>query len=665
VGENMADRIIEYIDERKDQELKYLTLLSNQFKNIGETSTEIINLQAILNLPKGTEHFLSDIHGEYEAFDHVIRNGSGVIKEKIEDIFGDILGEFEKTELATVIYYPREKIDLLTQGDRNIDMWYKSIIHRLIEVCSVVSSKYTSSKVKKAMPVNFQYILQELLYERKDIVNKKEYIDGIVDTIISIGRARHFVIAISNLIQRLIIDKLHIVGDIYDRGPSPHLIMDVLEKYHDVDIQWGNHDILWMGAAIGNKACIANVIRVCARYSNNDILDEIYGINLFPLATFAMETYGNDPCIAFAPKEGEPNEIMSKIHKAISIIQFKIEGQIIERNPKYQMEDRNCIKYIDYNKYTIKIDDVEYKLNDQNFPTIDRDNPLKLSAEEDEIMNKLQKFFLRSEKLQKHVSFLLAKGSIYLTYNNNLLYHGCIPLREYGTFQEIQIDDKKLRGKKYLDEINKIMRMAYLARENTQKNNRAIDFLWYLWCGKHSPVFGKHAMKTFERYFIDDKKTHNEIKNPYYSLYDKEEICDMILEEFGLNPNISHIVNGHVPVKVRKGETPIKANGKLLIIDGGFSKAYQKDTGIAGYTLIYNSWGLKLVSHEPFESREKAICAGKDILSSSKIVEDVKTRIRVRDTDKGKELQNQVNDLKKLLNAYKKGMIKERYNKED
>ncbi|MDR3259215.1 MAG: fructose-1,6-bisphosphatase [Fusobacteriaceae bacterium] len=661
----MADRISEYTDERKEQEFKYLTLLSNQFKNIGETTTEIINLQAILNLPKGTEHFLSDIHGEYEAFDHVIRNGSGVIKEKIEDIFGDVLGDFEKTELATVIYYPKEKIDLLSQGERNIDMWYKSIIHRLIEVCSVVSSKYTSSKVKKAMPENFQYILQELLYERKDIVNKKEYIDGIVDTIISIGRAKQFVIAISNLIQRLIIDKLHIVGDIYDRGPSPHLIMDVLEKYHDVDIQWGNHDIVWMGAAIGNKACIANVIRVCARYSNNDILDEIYGINLFPLATFAMETYGNDPCIKFAPKEGEKNDIMAKIHKAISIIQFKIEGQIIERNPKYQMEDRNSLKYIDYDKYTIKIDGVEYKLNDQNFPTIDRENPLKLSVEEEEIMNKLQKFFLRSEKLQKHVNFLLAKGSIYLMYNNNLLYHGCIPLREYGTFQEIEIDDKKLRGKKYLDEINKVMRMAYLARENTQKNNRAIDFLWYLWCGKHSPVFGKHAMKTFERYFIDDEKTHNEIKNPYYRLCDKEEICDMILEEFGLNPNISHIVNGHVPVKVKKGETPIKANGKLLIIDGGFSKAYQKETGIAGYTLISNSWGLKLVSHEPFESREKAISAGKDILSSSKIVEDVKARIRVRDTDKGKELQNQVNDLKKLLNAYKKGIIKERYNKKD
>jgi fructose-1,6-bisphosphatase-3 len=648
---------------RAESELKYLKLLSGQFKNIGETTTEIINLQAILNLPKGTEHFLTDIHGEFEAFDHVIRNGSGAVKEKIADIFGNTIGDFEKTELATVIYYPREKIDLLSQGGRNIDMWYKTIMHRLIEVCSVVSSKYTSSKVKKAMPPDFQYILQELIYERKDIENKREYVESIIDTIISIGRAKSFVAAISKLIQNLIIDKLHIVGDIYDRGPSPHLIMDLLEKYHDADIQWGNHDMLWMGAAMGNTACMANVVRICARYSNNDILDEAYGINLLPLATFAMDVYGDDPCVQFTPKEGDKSEFMARIHKAISVIQFKLEGQLIARYPEYGMDDRNLLPKVDFARGILTLDGMDYELNDRNFPTVDPADPLKLTDREEEIVNKLRKFFLRSEKLQRHVEFLLTKGSMYLAYNNNLLYHGCIPLREYGTFQEVDVLGKKLKGKKYLDELDKIVRTAWLARDNYGKNKKYIDFIWYLWCGPYSPLFGKHAMKTFERYFIDDKVTHQENKNPYYSLYDKEDICDMILEEFGLNPTISHIINGHVPVKVRKGEVPIKASGKLFIIDGGFSKAYQKETGIAGYTLISNSWGLKLVSHEPFESREKAISEGKDILSSSRIVEDVKNRTRVRDTDIGRELQRQVNDLKKLLNAYRKGMIKERYKK--
>jgi len=648
---------------RAESELKYLKLLSGQFKNIGETTTEIINLQAILNLPKGTEHFLTDIHGEFEAFDHVIRNGSGAVKEKIADIFGNTIGDFEKTELATVIYYPREKIDLLSQGGRNIDMWYKTIMHRLIEVCSVVSSKYTSSKVKKAMPPDFQYILQELIYERKDIENKREYVESIIDTIISIGRAKSFVAAISKLIQNLIIDKLHIVGDIYDRGPSPHLIMDLLEKYHDADIQWGNHDMLWMGAAMGNTACMANVVRICARYSNNDILDEAYGINLLPLATFAMDVYGDDPCVQFTPKEGDKSEFMARIHKAISVIQFKLEGQLIARYPEYGMDDRNLLPEVDFARGVLTLNGMDYELNDRNFPTVDPADPLKLTDREEEIVNKLRKFFLRSEKLQRHVEFLLTKGSMYLAYNNNLLYHGCIPLREYGTFQEVDVLGKKLKGKKYLDELDKIVRTAWMARDNYGKNKKYIDFIWYLWCGPYSPLFGKHAMKTFERYFIDDKVTHQENKNPYYSLYDKEDICDMILEEFGLNPTISHIINGHVPVKVRKGEVPIKASGKLFIIDGGFSKAYQKETGIAGYTLISNSWGLKLVSHEPFESREKAISEGKDILSSSRIVEDVKNRTRVRDTDIGRELQRQVNDLKKLLNAYRKGMIKERYKK--
>lgn len=639
-------------------ELKYLKLLSKQFKSIGETATEIINLQAILNLPKGTEHFLSDVHGEYEAFDHVLRNGSGAVKEKIEDVFGESLTEFEKVELATVIYYPGEKIDLLSIGGRNIDMWFKSIIKRLVEVCSVVSSKYTSSKVKKAMPKDFVYILQELIYERRDIQNRVEYVDGIIDTIITIGRAKYFIIAISDLIKRLIIDRLHIVGDIYDRGPSPHLIMDVLERYHDVDIQWGNHDVLWMGASLGNMACIANVIRICTRYSNNDILDEAYGINLLPLATFVLDTYTQPVIDKFYPKEGEKSEFLAKMHKAISIIQFKLEGQIIERNPEYQMEDRNLLKYIDYDNWTLEIDDVKYDLNDNDFPTIDRNNPIKLSEREEQVMEKLQRFFMRSERLQRHVNFLFSKGSVYLKCNNNLLYHGCIPLTKDGKLQEVTIRGKKLKGKAYLDEVEKMLREAYFSKNIKNKNNDCKDFAWYLWCGTHSPVFGKHAMKTFERYFIDDKVSHKEIKNPYYDLYDREDTCNMILTEFELNPNISHIVNGHVPVKVKKGETPIKANGKLFIIDGGFSKAYQKDTGIAGYTLVSNSWGLKLVSHEPFESRERAIREGKDILFSARVIDEVKNRTRVRDTDIGKELQSQVNDLKKLLNAYRKAIIK-------
>ena len=639
-------------------ELKYLKLLSKQFKSIGETATEIINLQAILNLPKGTEHFLSDVHGEYEAFDHVLRNGSGAVKEKIEDVFGESLTEFEKVELATVIYYPGEKIDLLSIGGRNIDMWFKSIIKRLVEVCSVVSSKYTSSKVKKAMPKDFVYILQELIYERRDIQNRVEYVDGIIDTIITIGRAKYFIIAISDLIKRLIIDRLHIVGDIYDRGPSPHLIMDVLEKYHDVDIQWGNHDVLWMGASLGNMACIANVIRICTRYSNNDILDEAYGINLLPLATFVLDTYTQPVIDKFYPKEGEKSEFLAKMHKAISIIQFKLEGQTIERNPEYQMDDRNLLKYIDYDDWTLEIDGIKYNLNDNDFPTIDRNNPLKLSEREEQVMEKLQRFFMRSERLQRHVNFLFSKGSIYLKCNNNLLYHGCIPLTKDGKLQEVVLRGKKLKGKAYLDEVEKMLREAYFSKNIKNKNNDCKDFAWYLWCGTYSPVFGKHAMKTFERYFIDDKVSHKEIKNPYYELYDKEEICNMILAEFELNPNISHIVNGHVPVKVKKGETPIKANGKLFIIDGGFSKAYQKDTGIAGYTLVSNSWGLKLVSHEPFESRERAIREGKDILFSARVIDEVKNRTRVRDTDIGKELQSQVNDLKKLLNAYRKAIIK-------
>ena len=644
--------------EIAEQEKKYLTLLSTKFKNIGETATEIINLQAIMNLPKGTEHFLTDIHGEYEAFNHVLKNGSGAVRQKIDEVFGDDLNIFEKKELATVIYYPKEKIEFLAKELKNMDKWYKTIIYRLIEVCSVVSSKYTSSKVRKAMPKDFSYIIQEIIYERKELKNKREYIANIIDTIISIGRAKDFVIAVSNLIQRLIIDRLHIVGDIYDRGPSPHLIMDTLIDYHNVDIQWGNHDILWMGAGLGSKACIANVIRICARYGNNDILEDGYGINLLPLAAFAMAKYANDPCEYFKIKTNKTTPLKAQIHKAITVIQMKIEGNVIERNPEFEMSHRNMFRKTDFQKGTVVIGGTEYELRDKNFPTVDINNPLKLTPEESEIMENLRLAFLRSEKLQRHIRFLFAKGSIYLRCNSNLLYHGCIPLTEDGKLETVNVRGQKVKGRKYLDLAEKICREAYFNRANSAKEKLNCDYVWYMWCGKNSPMFGKDSMKTFERYFIEDKATHTEKKNNYYTFYNEEATCNMLLEEFDLNPKISHIVNGHVPVKVKKGESPIKANGKLYIIDGGFSRAYQPETGIAGYTLIYNSYGLKLVSHAPFESTEKAIKEGKDIISSSRIVNTSQNRIRVKDTDIGKELQNQINDLKKLLNAYRKGIIK-------
>ncbi|WP_349763677.1 fructose-1,6-bisphosphatase [Fusobacterium sp. SYSU M8D902] len=647
------------------QELKYLKLLSSKFRNISETTIEIINLQAILNLPKGTEHFLTDIHGEYPAFNHVLKNGSGTIKEKINDIFQDTLNNFEKKELASTIYYPQEKVEYILKNKKNPDKWLKDSIYRMLEVCSVTASKYTSSKVRKAMSKDFEYILQELIYERKELPNRKEYVENIIDTIISLGRGKEFIKAIADLIQRLMIDKLHIIGDIYDRGSSPHLIMETLIRHHNTDIQWGNHDMLWIGASLGNLACIANVIRICARYSNTDILEEAYGINLLPLATFAIDTYGSDSCKSFIPKGEKKSQLMAQIHKAITIIQFKIEGEMSKRNPQFELEKRQLLDKIDYDLGTVELEGRNYLLNDRNFPTIDKNNPYILTNEEREVMEKLEKYFINSEKLQRHIDFFFTNGSVYLKYNSNLLYHGCIPLTESGELKRVCVFGEELKGKEYLDKIEEIVRKAYLYRGRKDKQERYNDFLWYLWCGKDSPLFGKDAMKTFERYFIDDKITHIENKNPYYKLYNEESVCRKILSEFGLNPNISHIINGHVPVKTLKGEKPVKAKGKLFLIDGGFSKAYQKETGIAGYTLISNSYGLKIVEHEPFESLEKAICEGRDIISSTRIVEDSSVnRIRVKDTDIGRELQTQINDLRKLLKAYELGVIPQEIKKD-
>ena len=640
-------------------EIKYLELLSKTFKNIAETSTEIINLQAIMNLPKGTEHFMTDIHGEYEAFNHVLRNGSGTIRNKIQEAYGDSLTENEKKELASIIYYPKEKVELMQNKDNfNTEKWMITIIYRLIEICKVVCSKYTRSKVRKAMTKDFEYILQELLYEKKELANKKEYFDSIVDTIISIDRGKEFIIAISNLIQRLNIDHLHIVGDIYDRGPFPHLIMDTLTEYNNLDIQWGNHDILWIGAALGNKACIANVIRICCRYNNNDILEEAYGINLLPFATFAMKYYGNDPCRRFRAKEGVDSDLIAQMHKAMSIIQFKVEGLYSERNPELEMSSRESLKHINYEKGTINLNGVEYPLNDTNFPTVNPENPLELLEEEAELLDKLQASFLGSEKLQKHMQLLFSKGGMYLKYNSNLLFHACIPMEPNGEFSELYVEDGYYKGKALLDKIDNIVRQAYYDRKNVEVNKKHRDFIWYLWAGRLSPLFGKDVMKTFERYFIDDKATHKETKNPYHKLVNDEKICDKIFEDFGLNPRTSHIINGHIPVKVKEGESPIKANGKLLIIDGGFSRAYQSTTGIAGYTLTYNSYGIKLASHLKFISKEAAIKDGTDMISSHIIVETKSKRMKVKDTDIGKSIQTQINDLKKLLKAYRIGLIK-------
>jgi len=660
----------EISDKDIEKNLRYLTLLSKQYPTINEASTEIINLQAILNLPKGTEHFLTDVHGEYEQFIHVLKNASGVIKRKVDDIFGNRLVQNDKKSLCTLIYYPEQKLDIILKQQKNIDDWYKITLYRLIEICRNVSSKYTRSKVRKALPKDFSYIIEELLHVKSDDMDKQDYYVEIINTIISIDRARDFIIALSKLIQRLVIDRLHIIGDIFDRGPGADIIMEILTDYHAVDIQWGNHDIVWIGAASGSEVCMANVIRNSARYANLSTIEDGYGINLLPLATFAMDFYGDDTCEKFLPKiEYNTNytvselQLITKMHKAIAVIQFKLEGEIIKRHPEFKMHSRLLLNNIDFNDGTITIDEKKYSLNDTKFPTIDPKNPYKLLDEELELIEKLKSSFMNSEKLNKHVRFLFSNGSLYLKFNSNLLYHGCIPLNEDGSFTEVTIENKKYKGKALLDRLDILAREGFFYKENTETKQYGMDIIWYLWTGPSSPLFGKEKMTTFERYFIDDPETHYEKKDPYYSFRNDEKICDNILTEFGFDSNQSHIINGHVPVERKKGENPIKANGKLMVIDGGFSKAYQSKTGIAGYTLIYNSFGLQLVSHEPFESTEKAITEETDILSSRILLEQVVIRKMVGDTDIGLDLKNQLSELKLLLLAYKKGLIKEHIKK--
>ena len=647
-------------------ELKYLEILSERFPTVQSVCTEIINLEAILNLPKGTEHFLSDLHGEYESFLHILKNASGVIKTKIDDIFKNDMTQSERRRFATLIYYPKEKLELIKKETANLGEFYRITLFRLIKICKVVGSKYSRSKVRKAIPKDYQYIINELLHSSQDTFDKESYYDKIIDSIISLGRADAFIITISYLIQQLAVDHMHIIGDIYDRGPGPDIIIDELMKYHSIDIEWGNHDIIWMGAAAGSEACIFNVIRICARYNNLDILEEGYGINIRTITEFAMEEYGDKNSVIFKPKNvDEKNSqfdqiIMEKTQQAAAIIQFKLEGAIIKKHPEYEMDDRLLLDKINYKKGKIHINGKTYDLVENYFPTINPDNPYELSMKEKDVVKKLVKSFKNSEKLQRHIQFLYSKGNIYKVFNDNLLIHGCVPMDSAGEFVKVNINGKELKGKEYLDYVEKIARQGYFEPEGSEKRENGKDFLWYLWCGKNSPIFCKDKMKTFERYYLNDKETWEEIKNPFYNFENDENISIKVLEEFGIDSTKGHIICGHIPVKFKAGESPIKANGKLFIIDGGLSKAYQRTTGIAGYTLRYSSYGLTLVAHEPFTSRENAIINETDLHSERQIVEKVERKL-IKDTDKGKELKDQIADLEKLLEAYKNGSISEKY----
>lgn len=646
-------------------DLRYLKTLSNQYPTVAAAATEIINLQAIMSLPKGTEHFITDIHGEYDQFQHILKNGSGAIKRKIEDEFGNAITAGEKKSIATLIYYPEQKLEQVLKTEENMEDWYKVTLYRLIRICKSASSKYTRSKVRKALPKDFAYVIEELLTGRPDVSDKEAYYNEILNSVIRTGRATELVIAFCNLIRRMVVDHLHVVGDIFDRGPHPHLVMDTLMQHHSVDIQWGNHDVYWMGAAAGNQACICNVIRNSAKYGNLNMLEDGYGINLVPLARLAMSRYSNDPCecfkVDFREDEYDVRDAMldEKMHKAITVIQFKLEGQLIKKHPEFGMDARLLLDKIDIEKGTVCVEGVEYPMKDVNFPTIDWKNPYELSEDEADMMERITQAFVNCEKLQRHVRFLYTKGSLYKVHNGNLLYHGCVPMNADGTFTSVEVYGKKYAGKELYDVLENYARKGYYAidREEREKGQ---DILWFIWENKNSPVFGKAKMTTFERYFIADPKTHEEPKNPYYSLLENEEVVNRILAEFGLNGAEAHIINGHIPVEAKRGESPVKCNGKLLIIDGGFSKAYQTKTGIAGYTLIYNSFGLVLAAHEPFESVEKAVQDGSDIASHTILVQHVVKRKTVADTDIGKELKESIKDLEALLQAYREGVLVEK-----
>ena len=654
--------------EQLRRDHRVLELLARSFPNISAASTEIINLEAILNLPKGTEHFVADIHGENEAFGHILRNASGNIKRKVKELFGLSMRESEIRDLCSLIYYPEQKLRLIHSSETDMTDFYSVTLHKLIRVCQSVSSKYTRSKVRKALPKEFAYIIEELMHESPSDDDKHAYFSQIIKTIISTGQADAFVTAICYVIQKLSIDQLHILGDIFDRGPGAHIIMDTLCHYGRFDIQWGNHDALWMGAAAGNDACIANVLRISLRYGNMTTLEDGYGINLVPLATFAMETYGDDPCVNFLPKLIEEQEaliteksriLIARMHKAMSIIQFKLEAALAASRPEWKMQDRDLLGKMDLQRNTVIVDGKEYPLKDNFFPTIDPADPTRLSVEEEELVKKLHHSFTVSDKLRKHIDCLFTHGAMYGVYNSNLLFHASMPLDDTGALKEVEINGEKYKGRELMRKIGGTMREAFTVEDPVEKRF-ARDFFWYLWCGPDSPLFDKSKMATFERYFIEDKTTHVEEKGWYYKLRDDEKICDMILDAFEVKGEHRHIINGHVPVRAAKGESPIRANGKLMVIDGGFSKAYHHTTGIAGYTLVFHSRGFQLVQHEPFTSAEEAVKNGTDIVSTTQIVELSRKRMRVRDTDKGEEIQSQIDELYELLYAFRHGIVKEK-----
>ncbi len=646
--------------------LHYLALLAKEYPSIQAASAAVIALSAQLHLPQGTEHFLSDIHGEHEAFHHVLKTGSGSIRNKIEEIFQDTLSEPEKRTLATLIYYPEQKLPLILDTVTDRAEWYRATLWRLLRLCRMVAGKYVRASAIALAPAQVAGIIDELLQEPADAEDKRDYYHSLLETILATGTADGFITALAELIQRLTVARLHILGDIYDRGPGADRIMDTLMAYHEVDIQWGNHDILWMGAAAGSEACIASVIRICLRYANLNTLENGYGISLLPLASLALDLYGNDPCQQFQPPPAPEAELtaherqlLARMHKAITLIQLKLEAQIILRRPHYRMDDRLLLDKIDHDQGTVRLDGAVYPLLDCHFPTLDPHHPFDLTDREQRVIDKLKLAFGNSRRLQRHVRFLFSKGSMYRVHNGNLLYHGCIAMNEDGSFKAFLVGDEAFAARAFMDRVERLARQGYFATDDPAQKQYGMDAMWYLWSGEQSPLFGKAKMATFERYFIADKSTHVEQRNAYYALRDREDTARRILQEFGLDPETGHIINGHVPVKVKQGENPVKAGGKLIVIDGGFAKAYQQKTGIAGYTLVANSHGLLLAAHDPFESTQQAIEQELDAAPRIGILEQYPVRKRVKDTDLGRDIQQRLDELNALLRAYRMGLIKE------
>ena len=650
------------------EELRYLTLLARQYPTIKDASREIIHLQSVLNLPKGCEHFISDVHGEYEAFLHVLNSCSGAIKEKLDALFAANMTRAGREELATLIYYPEEKLEDLKNGIADMDEWYNITIHRLAEVCRLVSARYTRSKVRQALPADYTYLIEELLHTRREDADEKDYFESIISTIIDTGQAPDFISAVCGVIKRLAVERLHLVGDIFDRGPRADIIMDSLLEHHSVDIQWGNHDVLWMGAASGSRTLVATVLSNSIHYNNLEVVETGYGISLRPLSVFANEVYQDCDVSRFAVKltgddaaqYTEKDKLLSaRMHKAITIILFKLEGQKILRHPEYGMDDRLLLDKIDYEDQSITIDGVKYHLEDCDFPTVDPTDPYALTEEETAVIDQLTDSFLHSEKLQRHVRFLYSKGSLYKIHNGNLLFHGCIPMEADGSLLTFNLDGRERAGKEFLDFADTAARQAYYLPLGSKERQLGMDFLWFLWAGRNSPIFGRDRMTTFERRIIKDESSWTEAKNPYYSLYNDPAICESILKEFGLEGRHSHIINGHVPVKARKGESPIKGGGKLIVIDGGFCRAYQATSGIAGYTLTFNSYCFQIIAHQPFAGKERAVRENFDMAHSSAVFERLDSRMMVADTDEGQQIRAQINDLRRLLDAFRAGAVLE------